>query len=163
MSHLNRSRALGAMLFLLGVPLIHCSGATTPGGACYPDNDGVNDVPQTIDLTVDDEKFSRIDITTQNDSAITFTLKNTGTKPHGFVVESTSVLLGYPNLPAECATTASFPPESTITALAPGKSKTITFLTPTPDNITFPFKSNEADDSKVPGLNGSDKNGWTLM
>jgi hypothetical protein len=168
MSKLYRSRALGATLFLLSVPLVHCSSASSPGsdadgGECYPDNDGVNDMAQNVELTVDDKEFSRIAITTQNASPITFTLKNKGTKPHGFVVESTSVLPGYPNLPAGCATTASFPPDSTITALAPGKSKTITFMTPTPDNITFPFKSNEADDSKLPGLNGSDKNGWTLM
>jgi hypothetical protein len=163
MANPRKSRALGTVVLVLGAPLLHCSSPTGSGGECYPDNDGTNDVPQPIELTVDDTGFSRTDITTQNDSVITFTLKNTGKKPHGFVVESTSVLPGYPNLPAGCATTSSFPPDSTITALGPGKSKTIVFLTPTPDNITFPFKSNEAADSKVPGLNGSDKNGWTLM
>jgi uncharacterized cupredoxin-like copper-binding protein len=150
------------LVLLLGAPLVHCSSADSES-MCFPDNDGVSDKPQAIDLTVTDTGFSRAAITTQNDSVVTFTLTNTGKKPHGFEVETTSVKQGYPNLPAGCPTTASFPPDSIINALAPGKSKTITFITPTPDNITFPVKSTEAADSKIPGLNGSGSIGWTLM
>ncbi len=172
MTHRRMPRALGPMLVvLLGTPLLHCSNASPTGSTssasiderCYPDNNGVSDKPQTIDLTVDDTGFSKTDITTENDSVVTFKLTNTGKKPHGFEVETTSVTSGYPDLPAGCPTTASFPADSTITALAPGKSKTIMFITPTPDNIAFPFKSNEPADSDVPGLNGSKGSQWDLM
>jgi hypothetical protein len=166
MAHPRRHPALGAMLLLvLAVPLVHCSGSdgTPSESTCFPDNDGMSGVAQPVDLTVTDTDFSRTDITTQNDSVITFTLTNKGTKPHGFEVETTSVLMGYPNLPAGCPTTASFPSDSTIDALAPGKNKTITFITPTPDNIAFPFKSTEPDDANVPGLNGSKGSQWDLM
>jgi hypothetical protein len=168
---------------LLSIALVHCSSSSAGGGTssgdggdCYPDNDGVNDTPQTIDLVVDDTGFysgspdSGISdagmknvITTQNSSTITLTLTNMGTKDHGFVVECTSVTPAYPDLPAGCPSMACFPSASTITALPAGMSKTVTFLTPVPDNLLYPFKSNEAGDSSVPGLDGSTGTAWSLM
>jgi hypothetical protein len=66
-------------------------------------------------------------------------------------------------LPAGCSSKVCFPSSSTIAPIAAGTSKTITFDTPTPDGLLYPFKSSEASDSTVPGLNGSDGSAWSLM
>jgi hypothetical protein len=165
MAHADRSLALLTELALLGVALAGCGSASTSmsgsdGGACFPDSDGINGGDYTFDLTVDDTGFSKTILTTQNDSQATVTLKNTGTKPHGFVVGCTSVLSTYPNVPAGCSTMACFPTNAVIAPLAPSASATVTFDTPTPDNLIYPFKSNAPDDSTVPGLNAGQ---WTLM
>ena len=151
---------------LAGVALAACSsasssgGAGADGGACFPDGDGINGGAYTFDLTVDDTGFSKAILATQNDAQVTLTLKNTGTRPHGFEVGCTSVLPAYPDLPAGCKTTACFPAGATIAPLAPGASATVTFDTPTPDNLIYPFKSSEPADSAVPGLSSGQ---WTLM
>jgi hypothetical protein len=134
-------------------------------------------MPANVDVVVDDTGFyagspdsgAAIDagmkttITTQNSSTITLTLTNQGTKEHGFEVECTSVTPAYPDLPAGCSSTACFPSTSTIAPIAPGTSKTVTFVTPVPDNLLFPFKSSAPGDANVPGLNGSEGNAWDLM
>ena len=178
-----RLRLSGPMLALAGGALLHCSSSsssstTGDGGLdCYPDQDGVTDVPATIDLVVDDTGFyagspdsgadtdagMKTVITTQNDSTITFTLTNRGTKPHGFEVECASVLGAYPNPPQGCPSTACFPSNSTIAPIDPGTSKTIQFVTPIPDNVLFPFKSSAPGDASVPGLNGSNGSAWGTM
>ncbi len=151
---------------LLGIALFGCSSTSSGGGGsggdstCFPDNDGINGGSYTFDLTVDDTGFSKTIISTQNDSQATVTLKNTGTKPHGFAVGCTSAAPSYPDEPPGCPTTVCFPTEAAIAPLAPGASATITFDTPTPDNLIYPFTSNEPDDSAVPGLNDGQ---WTLM
>jgi hypothetical protein len=142
------------------------------GGSCFPDSDGVNGGFYPIELVVDDTGFypsggddagMKNVIATENDATVTLTLKNMGTKPHGFEVECTSVTPSYPNLPAGCSTMACFPQNSTIAAIAPGTSTTITFFTPTADGLLYPFKSSAPDDSTVPGLNGSQGSAWSLM
>lgn len=134
-------------------------------------------MPQTVDLVVDDTGFyagspdsgadtdagMKTVITTQNGSTITFTLTNRGTKEHGFEVGCTSVLAAYPDLPAGCSSMACFPSGSTIAPIAPGASKTVTFVTPIPDNLLYPFKSSAPGDANVPGLNGSEGSAWSLM
>jgi hypothetical protein len=151
---------------LASLALLHCSSSSSPesgltfdAGAdaayCYPDNDGVNNMVATVDVTVDDTGFSKTVISTQNDSPVTLTVTNKGTKPHGFAVGCTTT-----TAPAGCATHVCFPDDSTIAPLEPGKSKTITFQTPTPDGIIYPFNSNEPDDSDVKALNNGQ---WSLM
>jgi len=174
-----------SFLSLAGVVcLAHCgsspsagSSASGDGGDCYPDNDGITNVPETVDVVVDDRGFypgspdsgayadagMKTVIATQNSSTVTFTLTNRGTQPHGFEVECTSVLSVYPSLPAGCSSTACFPSDSTIAPLAPGATKTVTFVTPVPDNLNYPFKSSAPGDAKNPALNGSDGSAWSLM
>jgi hypothetical protein len=170
-------------LALVGVTLSHCSSSsagvscssisddaavTQSASVCYPDNDGINGGSFTIDLVVDDTGFTASDvdagakniITTQNDAQVTLTLTNKGTTPHGFEVQCTSVCPSYSNLPAGCSPLACFPANSTIAPIAPGASTTITFDTPTPDGLQYPFKSSEPSDSTVPGLNDGQ---WVLM
>jgi len=129
---------------------------------CFPDQDGINGGTYPIDLTVDDTGFSKTVIGTQNDATAILTLKNTGTRPHGFEVECTSVVPAYPTVPAGCPSLACFPSNSTIAPLAPGQSRTITFFTPTPDMLNYPVKSSEPSDCTVPGLNGGVTQ-WALM
>jgi hypothetical protein len=139
--------------------------------ACYPDHDGINGGDYTIDLLVDDNEFykmmgttkvQQVVIGTQNDAQVTLTLTNNGTKPHGFEVGCTNVLPSYPDLPSGCPAVACFPAGATIAPIAAGKSATVVFDTPTPDGLNYPFKSSEASDSTVPGLNCSQSQ-WTLM
>ena len=142
-----------------------CSSSSSTGGAdggaaCYPDNDGINDDAYTVELTVDDTGFSKKIVNTQNDSQVTFTLKNAGTKPHGFEVGCTDARASYPDLPAGCSATVCFPADAKIAPIAPGKSETIVFDTPTPDDLIYPFKSSEPDDGKVAGLSDGQ---WSLM
>ena len=178
---LRPSSPLSAALALASVALLRCS-ASSSGGAsgngCYPDADGVNDQPSTVDVVVDDTGFysgsadsgavapdggMKKVITTQNASTITLTLTNKGTTDHGFEVACTNVTSAYPDLPAGCSPTACFPGGSTIAPIAPGTSKTVTFVTPAPDNVLFPFKSNAPGDADVPGLNGSEGSAWSLL
>jgi hypothetical protein len=168
MTHSRVSPALRALVVLAGGALLGggssaCS-SSSPGGAggagCYPDNDGITDDAYTVELTVDDAGFSKTIIATQNDSQVTLTVKNAGTKPHGFEVACTDARASYPNLPAGCSSTVCFPPAATIAPLDPGASKTIVFDTPVPDGLIYPFKSSEPDDGEVPALNDGQ---WSLM
>jgi hypothetical protein len=160
-----------------GVALSHCSSPGSGGSTCYPDNDGVNDVPSPIELVVDDTGFyagsadagaltdagMKTVITTQNASTITLSVTNLGTMPHGFEVDCTSALAAYPDLPVGCSPMVCFPGSSTIPPLAPGASMTATFVTPVPDNLLFPFKSSAPGDADNPALNGSNGSAWSLM
>jgi hypothetical protein len=166
-----------SIVALAGVALLQCEASSSGGSSCFPDADGTNNMPATVDLVVTDTGFyagspdSGADydagmqtvITTQNLSPITFTLTNQGTIEHGFEVDCASVLSVYPNLPSGCPSTACFPSSSTIAPIAPGTSTTVTFLTPAPDNVIFPFKSSAPGDANVSGLNGSNGSGWGLM
>jgi hypothetical protein len=129
---------------------------------CFPDHDGLNGGSNTFDVTVDDTGFSKTIFATQNDATATVTLKNTGTKPHGFAIECTSVVPAYPTVPKGCPSIACFPSSATIAPIAPGASKTVTFATPTADGLLYPVKSSEPGDCDVPGLNGS-MTQWSLM
>src|SRR5580658_30968 len=93
--------------------------------ACFPDHDGITAQPATIVITVDDTGFSKTVISTQNYSVVDLAVTNTGSKPHGFEVECTSTLPGYPDLAAGCPKVSCFPSESTIAPLAHGETKTV--------------------------------------
>jgi hypothetical protein len=129
---------------------------------CFPDHDGINGGSYIFEATVDDEGFSKTVFATQNDATVLLTLKNTGTKPHGFAIECTNVKPTYPSIPAGCPSVACFPANAVIPPLMPGESKTITFDTPTPDGLLYPVKSSDPDDCSVQGLNGGSTQ-WSLM
>jgi hypothetical protein len=63
-------------------------------------------------------------------------------------------------LPAGCSPEACFPAGATIAPIAAGTSTTVTFDTPTPDGLIYPFSSSAPGDSAVPGLNQGQ---WSLM
>ena len=60
--------------------VINKDDAGDDGGGCYPDNDGINAGAYTFNLTVDDTGFSKLLLTTQNNSQVTLTLQNTGAR-----------------------------------------------------------------------------------
>jgi len=168
----------------VGALCVHCSSPTSgvdcsavsPDAAttadanvCFPDNDGIDDQTYSIDIAVDDEGFTagsgadagpKKIISTQNDSEVTLTLTNDGTRPHGFRVDCVSVCSAYPTLPAGCSPLACFPSGATISPIDPGTSTTVTFVTPTPDGLIYPFSSGAPGDDSVPGLNDGQ---WSLM
>jgi hypothetical protein len=167
-------RAVRAALIVLGLVPLRCSSSTEPVGHlsvdadagaahCYPDNDGINGGDYTFDLIVNDDGFFATGpdagmkdiLTAQNDAQVTLTLTNKGTKKHGFKVGCTTA-----PAPDGCSTTVCFPANSEIAPLEPGEAKTITFDTPTPDGIIYPFTSNEPNDSSVHGLNDGQ---WSSM
>jgi hypothetical protein len=175
---------LRVTLLVGGVALCHCgpsssgvrcasigpdAAVTLSASVCYPDSDGINGGSYTFELIVNDAGFlasgpdagAKNIISTQNDAMVTLTLTNMGTTPHGFAVGCANVCPAYPTLPAGCSPTVCFDPSySSIAPLAPGASMTITFDTPTPDGLIYPFNSNEPSDIGVPGLNDGQ---WTLM
>jgi hypothetical protein len=158
-----RARCASVAFVACGLPLAcssSSSSASPDGGSCFPDGDGMSGGFNTFALTVDDSGFSKNVLNTQNDASITLTLTNMGTKPHGFTVGCTSVTPAYPSLPAGCPSMACFPAAATIAPIAPGTTATITFSTPTPDNLIFPFSSDAPGDASVPGLNAGQ---WSLM
>jgi hypothetical protein len=168
--HVRRATpALSSIVAGMGIALFQCSSgehgsnaadASDDGGGCFPDADGLIGGSYTIDLTVDDSGFSKNLLNTQNDATVTLTLTNNGTTPHGFEVDCTSVAPAYPNLSPMCPSVSCFPGDSTIAPIAPGQRKTVTFFTPTADNLIYPFKSSAPNDSTVPGLNNGQ---WSLM
>jgi hypothetical protein len=135
---------------------------------CYPDHDGINGGEFPIDLVVNDTGFyspgdagaAKNIIATQNDAVVMLTLTNRGLKPHGFKVGCANVTSIYPDLPAGCSPDACFPSNAVIAPIMPGQTVTITFDTPTPDGLNYPFTSNDPDDADVPGLNMGQ---WALM
>jgi hypothetical protein len=130
------------------------------GGMCFPDADGLTGGSYTIELTVTDTGFSKNVLNTQDNSMVTLKLTNAGTTAHGFQLDCVDPRVVYTMLPAMCPTTVCFPDAAKIEPLAPGTSKTITFSTPTTDNLIYPFKSSEPTDSAVPGLNNGQ---WSIM
>jgi hypothetical protein len=130
--HVARAaRVTVALLALAGLALFNSSCSKdsddddddndpTKTGMCFPDSDGLTGGAYTINVEVTDTGFVKNLIASQNDSMVTLTLKNSGTKPHGFAVGCVSVLTSYPNLPAKCPPLSCFPgasaPGSTVDA-----------------------------------------------
>lgn len=193
--HIPRtSRVKRALIALASLALLSCGSSDSDSdgdvdddddedpfksGMCFPDADGLTGGTYTIALTVTDTGFSKKVISTQDNSMVTLTLKNEGTKPHGFEVGCASVLDAFPNLPAMCPKESCFPgatpaaddsdagarddadiQAARIDPIEPGESKTIMFLTPVPDNVIYPFSSNSPDDKSIKGLNDGQ---WTIM
>jgi hypothetical protein len=154
----RRAGALGVLALTFACASSKDGGAA--GDACFPDADGFTGYAYTLDLTVDDAAFSKRVLSTQNNSTVTLTLKNVGTLPHGFELACVDVTTEYPSLPAGCPRVTCFPDASTIAPLMPGDSQTVTFVTPTTDNLIYPFESSAADDANVPGLVAGQ---WSLM
>ncbi|MGO8993554.1 MAG: cupredoxin domain-containing protein [Polyangiaceae bacterium] len=120
----------------------HCT--TSTAGACTPDDaDGIQGGAYVFDLQVSDTAFTPIILTAENLAQVTVTLKNTGTKPHDFVVQC----MATPN-DNGCPTTSCFPDASTIGPLAPDASATATFETPNPEG-TYNFYSDLPGDTQT--------------
>ena len=118
------------MTLLLGV-VVACSSDGGSGDACAPDDaDGIVGVELAAAVTVDDTAFAPPIVKVQNRSFLTLTLRNKGTRPHGFTVDC----LPTPNSRG-CPTQACFPESARIAPIAPGASTTVKVMTPAVEGI----------------------------
>jgi hypothetical protein len=123
---------VAAGVALLGVALLtsHCGGPSS-GGACAPyDADGIVSGSYSFVVTVDDVGFSPAILKAQNRARVLLTVKNTGSKPHGLVIDC----LPTPN-DRGCPTTSCFPAEARVPTLGPGATGSTTFIVPNPEGI----------------------------
>lgn len=119
------------------VAVLSCSDGDDGDGTCsQPDQDGVVGGAYSFVVEVSDQGFSPLILKAQNSGDLTITLKNVGTRPHGFTVGCLVV--------SGCQ--ACFPPAATIAPLAPGESKTATFTAPEQEGI-YTTSSNAPDDT----------------
>jgi hypothetical protein len=98
----------------------------------------------TFDLNVDDTGFHPLVLSAENDATVTLTITNTGTRPHDFVLEC----LPTPN-GSGCPAQSCFSAEASVPSVAPiepGKSVTVTFVTPNVEGI-YTFRSDLPGDS----------------
>jgi hypothetical protein len=113
----------GFLIIIVATAALGCSDsskADDPGGPCGGDADGVIGGNFTFDVTVNDTGFSPVILKAQNNGQVTLTVKNTGTKPHDFVVQC---------LTAQ-GCTACFPDSAKVAPVAPGATATATFTAP---------------------------------
>jgi hypothetical protein len=113
------------------------------GVGCPGDTDGIIGGCYAFDLTVDDSAFAPIILKAQNRAQVNLTLRNTGTKPHGFVLDC----IPTPNTNG-CPSQSCFAAGSTIGPLPPGGTASTTFVTPNPEGI-YNFHSEVAGDSQT--------------
>jgi hypothetical protein len=135
--------------FVLGALFFGPVGCGTTNGdqgsdPCTRDDaDGIVGGGYTFMVTVDDTMFAPTILKAQNESNITLTLKNAGTKPHDLVFSC----IATPNNNG-CPTKSCFDESASIKSLAPGMSATVMFETPNPEGI-YVFKSDLAGDMQT--------------
>jgi hypothetical protein len=105
-------------------------GSTDLGG---DDQDGIVGGNYVFELAVDDAMFTPTILKTQNVANVTLTLKNNGTKPHGFVIA--------------CMAGTCFPDAAVIEPVDPGATAMTKFQTPRAEGI-YAFGSNASGDTQ---------------
>ena len=121
------------------------------GSSCRPpDGDGIQGGCAVFDVTVDDTGFHPFILKSQNLAQVTLTLRNTGSRPHDLVFDC------IPDSEPGCGGHSCFAVGAHVAALAPGKSATVTLVTPNPEGI-YTFHSDLSGDSQTAadgGLSG---------
>jgi hypothetical protein len=118
--------------------------ASDGGGACIAgDQDGVMGGMLAFDLAVTDTGFMPLILKAENGTNVTLTLKNMGTRPHGFAVQC----LPTPNNNG-CPTTSCFPNGAMIAPIPPGGTATATFRAPAVEGM-YSFGSNAPCDAAI--------------
>lgn len=120
---------------------IGCSSNSSADGAdsgrcAQPDQDGVIGGGFTFQVEISDTAFLPVILKAQNSGTVALTVKNTGSKPHDFVVKCLTV--------AGCI--ACFPDAATIAPLQPGASAMVTFTAPAQEGI-YDFGSDVSGDA----------------
>jgi hypothetical protein len=119
-------RRLSRLLAILILPGACSGGQAGLGG---DDQDGVVGGNYTFEITVDDSDFSPTAIwKTQNVADVTLSLKNEGTRPHGFRVRCLAVASAPSGM-------SCFPKSASVAPLDPGASATTKFRVPYPEGI----------------------------
>jgi hypothetical protein len=142
---LRRVAWFGLLVVGIGTGALGYLACSSPGasGACTSDGDGNQGGSATLDLSVSDTAFTPTILKSQNLAQVTLTLKNTGTKPHDFIVGCVAT----PNTNG-CPTTSCFPDASVIGPIPPDASATATFVTPNPEGI-YDFRSDLPGDTQT--------------
>lgn len=121
------------LVVLAAVFLLACSSSDADdddGDACNPpDQDGIIGGAFSLDVSVSDTDFSPKVVQVQNSANVTLTVRNTGTKVHGFEVGCQSV--------PGC--TVCFPDAAKV-SVEPGASETVTFTAPSLEGL-YPVTS----------------------
>lgn len=114
----------------LGLMSVHCSDDDAPGdddgdSCTKPDQDGVIGGDYAFAVDVSDTAFTPLILKAQNSGKVTLTVKNTGTKPHGFAVQCLTTQ----------GCTACFPDGAKVGPIDPGGTATATFVAPEQEGI----------------------------
>jgi hypothetical protein len=129
---------------VLAVPAIVSCGSQNKD-TCQPDDaDGVVGSAIAFDVRVDDDGFSPSILPAQNQTRVTLTLRNSGTRSHDFVIDC----MPTPNGDG-CPMTSCFPPSASIVAVEPGASGTTMFTVPNPEGIYY-YHSDLPGDAETP-------------
>lgn len=130
MAHRTRRLLAVASILCSLASTLHC-GSDGPnddddGDSCtQPDQDGVIGGDYAFAVDVSDTAFSPVILKAQNSGNVTLTVKNTGTKPHSFVVQCLTTQ----------GCTACFPDGAKVAPLEPGATTTVKFVAPEQEGI----------------------------
>ncbi len=133
-------RILCAGAVALALAVLHCSSddaAADRGGACMlSDQDGVIGGDFAFDVAVSDTAFTPVILKAQNSGTVRLKVTNTGSKPHGFAIDCL--------VASGC--TACLPDAAKVGPLAPGETRTTTFVVPEQEGI-YAIRSGVPGDS----------------
>ena len=122
-----------AALLSCGLAVSRC--ASKKSTACAEVGDGISGGAENIVIVVDDDGFHPRLVTAQDKAKVTLTVKNQGTRPHGFAVQCVPT----PNHD-DCPTESCFPDKATIGPIPPGGTATTTFVAPDLERL-YPVRS----------------------
>jgi hypothetical protein len=141
---------LPALALALAVLAPGCGSSDKDDDACSLDDaDGVTGGNVSFEVTVDDDGFVPAILTSQDSANVTLTLRNTGTRPHAFVIDC----MPTPNANG-CPMTSCFPDTASISAVAPDSLATTTFVVPRVEGIHY-YHSDEPGDTDGPCAAGA--------
>lgn len=143
----SRARFILGAAAALGSLALALSRCDATNHSCVPEGDSVSGVDAKFVIVVDDDGFTPALVTAQDLSNVTLTLKNQGTRPHGFTVGCVPTPNDY-----GCPTQSCFADEATIAPIPPGGSATATFATPSIEDV-YPFRSTADGDTQTGQFN----------
>jgi hypothetical protein len=137
-----------AALLSSGLAISRCGSTSTKKTiACAEVGDGVSGGAASIVIIVDDDGFRPRQVTAQDKAKVTLTLKNEGTRPHGFAVDCVPT----PNSDS-CPSQSCFLDNATIPPIPPGGSATITVVAPDLER-PYPIRSTARGDTMTGQFN----------
>jgi hypothetical protein len=130
-----------AALLSFGVAVSRCASKKSSASTCAEVGDGISGGAAALVVIADDNGFSPRVLFAQDKARVTLTLKNQGTRPHGFEVECVPT----PNLDG-CPSESCFPDNAAIAPIPPGGAATKTFLAPDLERL-YPIRSTAHGDT----------------
>jgi hypothetical protein len=130
-----------AALLSFGVAVSRCASKKSTASTCAEVGDGISGGAAALVVIVDDDGFRPRIVTAQDKARVTLTLKNEGTRPHGFSVECVPT----PDL-GGCPSESCFPDNAAIGPIPPGGNATKTFVAPDLERL-YPIRSTAHGDT----------------